>query len=193
MSSKDISLPSVEALEEELQSVRRKRTFSRVLKSTFFSLLVVAAVAVIVAMLFLPVLQLTGSSMEPTLNNDEIVAAVRTANFKTGDIIAFYFNNNILVKRVIANSGDWVDIDKDGNVTVNGTLLDEPYLQEKAFGDCNIALPYQVPEGRVFVMGDNRATSIDSRNTAVGCVSSEMVVGKLLLRVWPLNTFGLID
>ena len=193
MSSKDISLPSVEALEEELQSVRRKRTFSRVLKSTFFSLLVVAAVAVIVAMLFLPVLQLTGSSMEPTLNNDEIVAAVRTANFKTGDIIAFYFNNNILVKRVIANSGDWVDIDKDGNVTINGTLLDEPYLQEKAFGDCNIALPYQVPEGRVFVMDDNRATSIDSRNTAVGCVSSEMVVGKLLLRVWPLNTFGLID
>lgn len=193
MSSKDISLPSVEALEEELNSVRRKRTFSRVLKSTLFSLLVVAAVAVIVAMLFLPVLQLTGSSMEPTLNNDEIVAAVRTANFKTGDIIAFYFNNNILVKRVIANSGDWVDIDKDGNVTVNGTLLDEPYLQEKAFGDCNIALPYQVPEGRVFVMGDNRATSIDSRNTAVGCVSSEMVVGKLLLRVWPLNTFGLID
>ena len=193
MSSKDISLPSVEALEEELQSVRRKRTFSRVLKSTFFSLLVVAAVAVIVAMLFLPVLQLTGSSMEPTLNNDEIVAAFRTANFKTGDIIAFYFNNNILVKRVIANSGDWVDIDKDGNVTINGTLLDEPYLQEKAFGDCNIALPYQVPEGRVFVMGDNRATSIDSRNTAVGCVSSEMVVGKLLLRVWPLNTFGLID
>ncbi len=193
MSSKDISLPSVEALEEELKSVRRKRTFSRVLKSTLFSLLVVAAVAVIVAMLFLPVLQLTGSSMEPTLNNDEIVAAVRTANFKTGDIIAFYFNNNILVKRVIANSGDWVDIDKDGNVTVNGTLLDEPYLQEKAFGDCNIALPYQVPEGRVFVMGDNRATSIDSRNTAVGCVSSEMVVGKLLLRVWPLNTFGLID
>ena len=193
MSSKDISLPSVEALEEELQSVRRKRTFSRVLKSTFFSLLVVAAVAVIVAMLFLPVLQLTGSSMEPTLNNDEIVAAVRTGNFKTGDIIAFYFNNNILVKRVIANSGDWVDIDKDGNVTINGTLLDEPYLQEKAFGDCNIALPYQVPEGRVFVMGDNRATSIDSRNTAVGCVSSEMVVGKLLLRVWPLNTFGLID
>ena len=192
MSSKDISLPSVEALEEELQSVRRKRTFSRVLKSTLFSLLVVAAVAVIVAMLFLPVLQLTGSSMEPTLNNEEIVAAVRTANFKTGDIIAFYFNNNILVKRVIANSGDWVDIDKDGNVTVNGTLLDEPYLQEKAFGDCNIALPYQVPEGRVFVMGDNRATSIDSRNTAVGCVSSEMVVGKLLLRVWPLNTFGLI-
>ncbi len=193
MSSKDISLPSVEALEEELNSVRRKRTFSRVLKSTFFSLLVVAAVAVIVAMLFLPVLQLTGSSMEPTLYNDQIVAAVRSSNFKTGDIIAFYYNNNILVKRVIANSGDWVDIDKDGNVTVNGTLLDEPYLQEKAFGDCNIALPYQVPEGRVFVMGDNRATSIDSRNTAVGCVSSEMVVGKLLLRVWPLNTFGLID
>ncbi len=193
MNSKEISLPPVEELEEELKKERRKKTFARVLKSTFFSLLVVAAVAVIVAMLVLPVLQLTGSSMEPTLNNDEIVVAVRTANFKTGDIIAFYFNNNILVKRVIANSGDWVNIDEDGNVFVNGTLLDEPYLQEKAFGDCNIALPYQVPEGRVFVMGDNRATSIDSRNTAVGCVSSEMVVGELLLRVWPLNTFGLID
>ena len=193
MSSKQIVMPSVEALEEELNNERRKRTFGRVLRSTFFSLLVVAAVAVIIAMLILPVLQLTGSSMEPTLNNDEIVIAVRYANFKSGDIIAFYFNNNILVKRVIAVSGDWVNIDEEGNVFVNGVQLEEPYLYEKAFGDCNIALPYQVPEGRCFVMGDNRATSIDSRNTAVGCISQEMVVGKLLLRVWPFNTFGMID
>lgn len=192
MSSKQIVLPSVEELEEELKNERRKRTFGRVLRSTVFSLLVVAAVAVIIAMLILPVLQLTGSSMEPTLNNDEIVIAFRTTKFKTGDIIAFYFNNNILIKRVIATSGDWVDVDEEGNVYVNGNMLEEPYLQDKAFGDCNITLPYQVPEGRCFVMGDNRSTSIDSRNTAVGCISQEMVVGKLWLRVWPLNAFGLI-
>ena len=165
---------------------------SRVLRSTVFSLLVVAAAAVLIAVLLLPVLQINGTSMTDTLQDQDIVVAVSSSKYKTGDVIAFYYNNNILVKRVIASAGDWVDIDKDGGVYVNDQLLDEPYITEKALGDCNIDLPYQVPDGRCFVMGDHRATSIDSRNTAVGCVGNDMVVGKILLRVWPLSDISTI-
>lgn len=184
--------PSLEMLEAELKREQYRRSYSRVLKSTVFSLVVVAAVAVLVAMLVLPVLQITGTSMTDTLNDGDIVIAVNSKSFATGDVIAFYYNNDILVKRVIAREGDWVDIDEEGNVSVNGELLDEPYVSEKALGDCNIDFPYQVPDGRCFVMGDHRATSIDSRNTAVGCVSADMAVGKILLRVWPLSSFGMI-
>lgn len=162
------------------------------LRSTVFSLLVVAAAAVLIAVLLLPVLQINGTSMTDTLQDQDIVVAVSSSKYKTGDVIAFYYNNNILVKRVIASAGDWVDIDKDGGVYVNDQLLDEPYITEKALGDCNIDLPYQVPDGRCFVMGDHRATSIDSRNTAVGCVGNDMVVGKILLRVWPLSDISTI-
>ncbi|MBQ8929538.1 MAG: signal peptidase I [Oscillospiraceae bacterium] len=193
MSEKSVEIPSIELLEQELKKERHKNTYGRVLKSTIFSLLVVAAVAVIIAVMVMPVLQITGSSMEQTLYDGDIVAAVNGSKYKSGDVIAFYFNNNILIKRVIAVSGDWVDIDEDGNVFVNGEQIDEPYISEKAKGDCNITLPYQVPDGRCFVMGDHRATSIDSRNTAVGCISDEMVVGKLLLRVWPLSKLGVIQ
>ncbi len=192
MSRKPAELPTIEQLEAELQKERHRSTFGRVLRSTVFTLLVVAAAAVLVAVLLLPVLQLSGTSMEPTLSDGNIVVAVNSKHFETGDVIAFYFNNSILVKRVIAGPGDWVDIDEDGNVLVNGQRLTEPYVSELAKGDCNITLPYQVPDGRYFVMGDHRATSIDSRNTAVGCVSDEMVVGKLLLRVWPLQQIGTI-
>ena len=193
MSEKSVEIPSIELLEQELKKERHKNTYGRVLKSTIFSLLVVAAVEVIIAVMVMPVLQITGSSMEQTLYDGDIVAAVNGSKYKSGDVIAFYFNNNILIKRVIAVSGDWVDIDEDGNVFVNGEQIDEPYISEKAKGDCNITLPYQVPDGRCFVMGDHRATSIDSRNTAVGCISDEMVVGKLLLRVWPLSKLGVIQ
>ena len=126
------------------------------------------------------------------MRDGDIVIAVNRSEFETGDVIAFYYNNNILVKRVIAYAGDWVDIDENGNVYVNGEKLDEPYISDKALGECNIDLPYQVPDGRCFVMGDHRATSIDSRNTAVGCVSSDMVVGKILFRVWPLSESGMV-
>ena len=152
----------------------------------------VAAVAVLIAVLLLPVLQISGTSMTDSLHDEDIVVALNSSAYETGDIIAFYYNNNILVKRVIAAAGDWVDIDKDGNVYVNNELLDEPYVTDKALGDCNITLPYQVPDGRCFVMGDHRATSIDSRNTAVGCVSNDMVIGKILIRVWPMEGFGIV-
>ena len=130
--------------------------------------------------------------MTETLQDKDIVVAMNSSDYTTGDVIAFYYNNNILVKRVIAVTGDWVDIDEDGNVFVNGEMLEEPYISEKAFGDCNITLPYQVPDEKVFVMGDHRATSIDSRNTAVGCIGSELVVGRILFRVWPLSEMGAV-
>lgn len=193
MSDKKLEVPSLETLEAELKKVQYKHNYSRVLKSTIFSLIVVAAAAVLIAVLVLPVLQINGISMTDTLKDGDIVVAVNSKDFETGDVIAFYYNNNILVKRVIASAGDWVDIDETGNVYVNGVQLEEPYISEKALGECNIELPYQVPDAKCFVMGDHRATSIDSRNTAVGCISSDMIVGKILFRVWPLSELGTIN
>lgn len=185
--------PTVEQLEAELKKEQYRHNYGRVLRSTAFSLLVVAAVAVLVAVLLLPVLQINGTSMTETLQDGDIVVAISNSKFKTGDVIAFYYNNNILVKRVIAAAGDWVDIDGEGNVYVNGELLDEPYITEKSYGNCDIELPYQVPDGKCFVMGDHRATSIDSRNTAVGCISDSGVVGKIMFRVWPLEEIGIVN
>lgn len=182
--------PTTEQLEGELKRVRYKSRYRSVLRSTIYSLITVAAIAVLIATLWLPVLHVYGNSMTPALQNGEIIFTVKMSEFEPGDIISFYYNNKILIKRVIARSGEWVNMDADGNVYVNETLLDEPYLDEKAFGDCNIELPYQVPEGRVFVMGDHRSTSVDSRNSAVGCVAQEQIVGKILFRVWPLEKFG---
>ena len=160
------------------------------MRSTIYTLITVAAVAVLVATLWLPVLQIYGSSMTPTLDEGEIVISLKGADFRQGDIVAFYYNNKILVKRIIADPGQWVDIDEDGTVRVDGETLDEPYLTEKAFGGCDIKLPYQVPDGRYFVMGDHRSTSVDSRHSAVGCVADEQIVGRIVFRVWPLNTLG---
>ena len=186
-------LPELSLLEAELERERYRNRYGRVLRSTVFSLIVVAAAAVLIAVLLLPVLQISGTSMTDSLQDQDIVVALNSNKYQKGDIIAFYYNNNILIKRVIAAAGEWVDIDADGNVYVNDELLDEPYVTDKALGDCNITLPYQVPDGRCFVMGDHRATSIDSRNTAVGCVSNDMVIGKILVRVWPMSEFGLVE
>ena len=183
---------TVEQLERELRRERHRRSYRSTLLSTVSALVIVAAVAVLVSMLALPVLQVVGESMTPLLHQGEIVIAPRGTAFQKGDVIAFYFNNKILVKRVIANAGEWVNIDVDGNVFINDEPLEEPYLTEKALGDCNIALPYQVPDGKIFVMGDHRSTSSDSRNTAVGCVAQEQIVGRVMLRVWPLSEFGVI-
>ncbi|MBR2797741.1 MAG: signal peptidase I [Clostridia bacterium] len=183
---------TVEQLEHELQRERHKRSYRSTLLSTISALVIVAAVAVLVSMLALPVLQVVGESMTPLLHQGEIVIAPRGTAFQKGDVIAFYFNNKILVKRVIANAGEWVNIDADGNVFINDEPLEEPYISDKALGDCNISLPYQVPDGKIFVMGDHRSTSSDSRNTAVGCVAQEQIVGRVVLRVWPLNQFGFV-
>ena len=143
--------------------------------------------AVLVATLWLPVLQIYGSSMTPTLEEGDIVVSIKSKTYETGDIVEFYYNNKILIKRVIAGSGDWVDLDEDGTVYVNGEKLDEPYVKDKAFGECDLELPYQVPESRIFVMGDHRSVSVDSRSKAVGCVAEEQIVGKLVCRIWPLT------
>ena len=186
-------VPTIESLEQEIRRERYKKTFWQVLRSTLFYLVVVAAAAVLIVVLLLPILQISGTSMTETLNDGDIVIATHSSDLQTGDVIAFYYNNAILIKRVIATAGDWVDIDGEGNVFVNGEMLNEPYISEKDFGECNIKLPFQVPDARYFVLGDHRRTSIDSRNTAVGCVSDDMIVGKIILRVWPFSGLGLIQ
>ena len=185
-------IPATEQLEAELAREKYKHRYHSVLRSTIYTLVIVAAIAVLTATLWLPVLQIYGSSMTPTLQDGEIVFSVKTSKFQPGDVVAFYYNNKILIKRVICGPADWVNIDENGAVYVNGTVLDEPYLAEKALGDCNIQLPYQVPDGKVFVMGDHRSTSVDSRNTAVGCVAQEQLVGKIIFRIWPLDRLGIV-
>lgn len=192
MSNNKMKRPTVEELEGELRRVRYRSRYQTVLKSTVYALITVAAVAVLVATLWLPVLRTYGSSMTPTLYDGEIIFSVKTSRLEVGDIVAFYYNNKILVKRVIAEPGDWVDIDEDGTVYVNEKELVEPYVSEKAFGETNIELPYQVPDGKVFVLGDHRATSVDSRNTAVGCIAEEQLIGKILFRIWPLEHAGFV-
>ena len=184
---KKLEVPDVELLKKELDRVNYKTKYRSVLKSTIFMLVVVAAIAVLVATTWLPVLQIYGSSMTPTLNEGEVVVSVKGSSFKQGDLIAFYYGNKILVKRCIATPGQWVDIDEDGNVYVDGKRLKESYVKEKAFGDCDIKLPYQVPEDRYFCMGDHRETSVDSRNSSVGCISKEQIIGRIFFRIWPFN------
>ncbi|MDO4295632.1 MAG: signal peptidase I [bacterium] len=182
--------PTLEELEQELNRERHRIRYFSTLRSTIYILITVAAAAILVATLWLPTLRIYGSSMTPTLNDGEIVVSLKGSNFTTGDVIAFYYNNKILIKRVIASSGDWVDISEDGTVYVNGEELIEPYVSEKALGECDLEFPYQVPESRVFVMGDHRSVSVDSRSSTVGCVAQEQIVGRTVFRAWPLTAFG---
>ena len=188
--TQETSLPTAEQLDMERRRLRYKRRYNRTLRSTVAILIVVAALAVLAATLWMPVLRVYGSSMAPTLHNGEILVSVKTKDFSSGDIIAFYHGNKLLIKRYIAGPSDYVNVDEDGNVSVNGTLLDEPYLAEKAYGEADIEFPYQVPDQRYFVMGDNRSVSIDSRSSIVGCIAGDQIVGKVIFRVWPLSAFG---
>lgn len=185
-----LQVPEIGLLKAELKRETYKHRYSSVLRSTIFTLVVVAAFAVLVATLWMPVLQIYGSSMSPTLEEGQIVLSLKGMDFEPGDLVAFYLGNKLLVKRVIACPSDYVTIQEDGTVLVNGTQLHEPYLTEKALGECDLEFPYQVPEERYFLMGDHRRTSVDSRSSAVGCVSKEQIVGKILFRVWPFAEFG---
>lgn len=191
--NENITLPTTGEIEELYKKAKYRKLFSEKIRSTVFMLIVVAAFAILVAMLYLPTLRIYGKSMKGTLESGDVVLAVKSNRFKTGDIVAFYYNNNILVKRVIAESGDWVNITKDGTVYVNDKKINEPYIENKAYGETNIKFPYQVPENRIFVLGDNRKVSIDSRNTSVGAVSDEQLVGKLIFRIWPLSDIGTLN
>ena len=182
----------LDELEKELKSVNENTRFHSFLRSTVYALIVTAAAAVLVAVLFMPVLRIYGNSMTPTLGEGQIVVSLKGADIQQGDIVGVYFGNKLLIKRCIATSQQWVDIDFNGNVYVDGELLNEPYLAEKAMGECNINLPYQVPDNSIFVMGDHRATSVDSRNSSVGCIDIENIVGKIVFRVWPLEEIGLV-
>lgn len=186
-------LPAVDDLQKELKRERYKRRFRKILRSTVNALIVVAAVAALVATLILPVLQIAGTSMEPNLNDGDIVLLVKKKNLQTGDLCAFYYSNKILIKRVIATPGDYIWIESDGTVFLNGNPLDEPYISEKALGECDVEFPYQVPENCYFVMGDKRETSIDSRSSVIGCIPEDQIVGKIFCKFWPLSEFAFID
>ena len=185
-------LPSSTEVEQELNRERYKNRYKRTLKSTVFALITAAALAVLVATLWLPVLEIFGASMLPTLQEGQIVVSVKDRNLEPGDIVAFYYGNKVLVKRYIAGPGTWVDIREDGTIVLNGEVLEEPYLQSKAFGICDLELPYQVPEGTYFLVGDERESSVDSRHSSVGCVGQEQIVGKIVYRVWPCEDFGIV-
>ena len=190
--NKEVPVPSLAEIQRERKRIRRKIYYRQSLRSTVSVLVVVAAVAVLITTLFLPILQISGDSMSPTLAHNEIVVLLKTRDFQQGDLIGFYYQGKILLKRVIALPEDEVVIDSDGNVYVNAQLLEEPYVTDKSLGDCDLEFPYKVPGTGYFVMGDRRSNSVDSRNSMVGTVSQDDIIGKVFLRVWPFDRLGLI-
>jgi signal peptidase I len=185
---KEVSLPTKKQVETERKRYRRQKAYNKALRGTVYVLTIVAAVAVLIATLVLPVLQIEGTSMEPTLHNGDIVLLMKTTRFERGDLCGFTWNNKLLIKRVIGVPGDWIEIDTDGTVYLNGEKLDEPYVEQKAFGECDLEFPFQVPAEQYFVIGDMRENSIDSRNTLIGCIPKDQIVGKVFFRLWPFKS-----
>ncbi len=186
-------MPSIAELEKEYKREKDRRKYNTALRGTINLLIFIAAISILMSTFLFPVLQIYGSSMTPALHDGELVVCYKTHTFQQGDIVAFYYNNKILVKRMIAGPGDWVDLDQEGNVYVNNVLLDEPYVDEKAIGDCDIELPCQVPEDKYFFMGDHRSVSVDSRNSTIGYVADEQIVGRLLVKIWPIKSFEVMN
>ena len=183
----EVSLPTKTQVETERKRYRRQKAYNKALRGTVYVLTIVAAVAVLVATLVLPVLQIEGTSMEPSLKNGDIVLLAKTTRFDRGDLCGFTWNNKLLVKRVVGLPGEWIEIDAEGIIYVNGKPLDEPYVKEHALGECDLEFPFQVPQEQYFVIGDMRENSIDSRNTLIGCIKKDQIVGKVFFRVWPFK------
>ena len=184
---------TIQEIENELKREKYKLKYKQVLMSTIYILIIVASVAAIVATLLMPVLQITGSSMNPTLFEGEIVLAIKEQNLESGDIIAFYHGNKILIKRVIAGPGNWININKDGDVFINDILLEEKYIKNKSFGESDLIYPYQVPEETYFILGDDRENSVDSRSYEIGTISKDDVIGKIVFKIWPFNKIGVVN
>lgn len=182
-----LEMPEMALLQKEFKRELYKRRFVKILRSSFNALIVVAAVAALIATLLMPVLQIAGTSMEPSLKDGDIVVLAKTDNLENGDLCAFYYSNKVLIKRIIGVPGDYVWIDKDGTVYVNNQEIEEPYVSEKALGECDIEFPYQVPENYYFVLGDHRKTSIDSRSSVIGGIAEDQIIGKILIKVWPIS------
>ena len=182
-----LSLPTKKQVETERKRYRRQKAYNKALRGTVYVLTIVAAIAVLISTLILPVLQIEGTSMEPTLSNGDIVLLAKTTKFEHGDLCGFTWNNKLLIKRVIGLPGDWIEIDAEGNVYLNGDKLEEPYVTNMALGECDLEFPYQVPQEQYFVIGDMRESSIDSRNTLIGCVPKDQIVGKVFFRIWPFK------
>ncbi len=188
---KEVSLPTKKQVETERKRYRRQKAYNKALRGTVYVLTIVAAVAVLISTLVLPVLQIEGTSMEPTLSNGDIVLLMKTTRFERGELCGFTWNNKLLIKRVIGLPGDMIEIDVDGSIYLNGEKLDEPYVQQMSLGECDLEFPFQVPPEQYFVVGDMRENSIDSRNTLIGCVAKDQIVGKVFFRVWPLKSISL--
>ena len=188
----EVSLPTKKQVETERKRYRRKKAYNKALRGTVYVLTIVAAVAVLIATLILPVLQIEGTSMEPTLSNGDIVLLTKPTRFNRGDLCGFTWNNKLLIKRVIGTPGDWIEIDTDGTIYLNGEMLEEPYVEQPAFGECDLEFPFQVPQEQYFVVGDMRESSIDSRNSLIGCIPKDQIVGKVFFRVWPFNRLSFL-
>ena len=188
---KPIELPTIEELEAEINRKKHKQNQHHLMRNAIYVLIVVAAVTSLISIFFVRALKTFGSSMTPTLEDGDIVAVYLTDEAEPGQLVAFYFNNKLIIKRVIALGGSVVDMDEAG-VFVDGSPLEEPYLTEKALGEVSVEFPFTVPDGQYFVLGDNRITSTDSRSSIIGCVDPDNMLGRVIFKVWPLGEFGKI-